>query len=541
VSGRVQRLCAGVLVILTLEACQSLTQPAPNQGDAAHADDARSVAATPSDAKSADGKIIAWKEHLVDDESTNGGLALRGGDGLITADIDKDGFVDIVSVHEDSHHLRIAFGSARPDVWVNITLASGAAVAAIEDVAVGDINGDGWPDLVAACEEAHLLYLQNPGAGARKEPWPQLIPAITQGRGSWLRVFIADMDQDGHPDVLGANKGAVDIVDPSLPITLRPTSLFLIDGDPLEQANWREQVLSREAVPNTAMPVDIDDDGDLDVLVAGRLSQQMTLLEVTGFRQTGGVDVRPHPIRIEAGFPVPGQWQGTSSAFQSVFADLDGDGRKDLIVAVHESPQALRASPLMASLGWLKQPSRLDDPWLYYRIGDILPDVVIGIALADLNGNGHLDAVVGGYSGLNIIAGSYSGASREVDDPRVSAASTVGRMAWFENSGDPRSSWKRHDISRRVRGMYDAFVPRDMDGDGDIDLIATRGNSGDLDGVFWLEQIRADAPQPALTLARKVDSRALPLPPLDWADRYQEEVRFIAPNRVAPTPRERKP
>jgi hypothetical protein len=540
VTGHVQCLCACVLVILTLAACQSVTQPVPNQGAAAQAEEAQSVAATPSDARSTDGKIIAWKEHLVDDESTNGGLAIRGGDGLITADIDKDGFVDIVSVHEDSHHLRIAFGSTQPDVWTNVTVASGDAVASIEDVAVGDINGDGWPDLVAACEEAHLLYLQNPGAGARREPWPQLIPAIAQGRGSWLRVFIADMDQDGKLDVVGANKGAVDIIDPSLPRTRRPTSLFLIDGDPLEQASWREQVLSSEEVPNTAMPVDIDDDGDLDVLVAGRLSQEMTLLEVTGFREEGGIDVLPHPIRIKAGFPVPAQWRGTSSAFQSAFADLDGDGRKDLIVAVHESPQALHASPLMASLGWLKQPRQLDEPWTYYRIGDILPDVVIGIALTDINGDDHLDAIIGGYSGLNIIAGSYSGASREMDDPRVSAASTVGRIAWFESPVDPRSSWKRHDISRRVRGMYDAFVPRDMDHDGDIDLIATRGNSGNLDGVFWLEQVRSDKPQPALIMARKIDSRALPLPPLDWADKYNEEVRFVAPNRIEPTPKKRK-
>jgi hypothetical protein len=349
------------------------------------------------------------------------------------------------------------------------------------------------------------------------------------------------MDQDGRLDVLAANKGSADIIDPSLPSARRSTSLFLVSGDPLHQASWREQELSRESVPNTAMPVDIDDDDDLDVLVAGRLSQQMALLEVTGFREAGGVDVLSHPIRIEAGFPVPEQWRGASSAFQSAFADLDADGRKDLVVAVHETPQALHASPLAASLGWLKQPGSLDDAWTYHRIGDILPDVVVGIALADINGDGHPDAIVGGYSGLNIIAGSYSGASREADDPRVGAASTVGRMAWFENPGNPRLAWKRHDISRRVRGMYDGFVPRDLDRDGDIDLIATRGNSGNLDGVVWLEQVRSATPQAALTLARSADSRALPLPPPDWADRYREEVKFVAPNKTDQAPKQRKP
>ncbi|MCB1589496.1 MAG: hypothetical protein KDI56_11390, partial [Xanthomonadales bacterium] len=94
--------------------------------------------------------------------------------------------------------------------------------------------------------------------------------------------------------------------------------------------------------------------------------------------------------------------------------------------------------------------------------------------------------------------------------------------------------WKRHDISRRVRGMVDAFVPRDLDGDGDVDFIATRGNSGRLDGVFWLEQVRTDGPQPAFLPARSQDSRALPLPPSDWRDHYVAAVRFVAPNKVAP-------
>ena len=521
--------CLSLGLMLCLTGCE-LSTDAPGPGPLA----VLSVAATPTLARSADGQHISWREHLIDDEQSNGGVPIRGGDGLVVADLDRDGYIDIISVHEDSNHLRVAYGSGEPDIWHNVTIAHGSVVAAIEDVAVGDLNGDGWPDLVAACEEAHLAYFQNPASGARQQSWPHLIPAITQGRGSWLRVFVADLDRDGRLDVLGANKGAADIIDPAAPSASRPTSLFLLDGDPLLQTSWREQELSREVVPNTAMPVDIDGDGDLDVLTAARLQQRMAILEVTGSLPDGGVTLQAHPIAIEAGFPVPADWRGSSSAFQSAFADLDGDSRPDLIVAVYEGPQPEPASPLLAGLGWLRQPEQLDQPWTYHRIGDILPDVVVGIALADIDGDGDLDAITGGYSGLNILAGSYSGASREFDEPSVTASSTVGRMAWFENPGDARSRWKRHDISRRVRGMVDAFVPRDLDGDGDVDLIATRGNSGRLDGVFWLEQVRTDGPQPAFLPARSQDSRALPLPPSDWRDHYAAAVRFVAPNKVAP-------
>jgi len=514
---------------LLAASCQAIS-PATTSGNTV-----LTVADTPTTAVAADGLYISWKEHRIDDEKLSGGTPIRGGDGLAMADIDGDGIEDIVSVHEDSNHLRIAFGTPDPDRWISITVGQGSEVAAIEDVAIGDINGDGWPDLVAACEEAHLIYFQNPGVHSRTARWPRLIPEATQGRGSWLRAFIVDLNQDGRMDVLAPNKGAADIIDPvTAGPTDRSTSLFVIDGDPLEQSAWHEQVLFRKGVPNTAMPVDIDDDGDLDVLAAERLKQQLTMLETVEARARDGVLVRPHPIRIEAGLEASPNWRASSGALQSEFADLDGDGRKDLVVAVTEFPGQTGNPNGDWRLGWLRQPDSLDRPWTYFPIGDTLPDVVVGIALADIDGDGDLDAMTGGYSGLNILTGAYSGASRDEDDPGVTAASTVGRIAWFENPDDPRRAWRRHDVSRRVRGMYDMFVPRDLDGDGDIDFVATRGNSGRFDGVFWLEQVRTAEPRAAFTPARAEESRALPLPPPNWMDIYNESSTFIPPNHARP-------
>jgi hypothetical protein len=88
----------------------------------------------------------------------------------------------------------------------------------------------------------------------------------------------------------------------------------------------------------------------------------------------------------------------------------------------------------------------------------------------------------------------------------------LGRLGWFENPGDLTSGWTRHDISRRKRGMFDKFIARDMDADGDIDFVSTRGNSGQLDGVFWLEQVRSNEPKPAFHPARAKDSQSMPLP-----------------------------
>ena len=491
----------------------------------------QTVADTLTRARAQNGSYISWREHLIDDEGINGGVPIRGGDGLAMADIDRDGFPDIVSVHEDSNHLRIAFGTADADRWELVTVAEGPSVAAIEDVAIGDLNGDGWPDLVAACEEAHLLFLANPGAGARSGAWQAMIPEITKGRGSWLRVFIEDITGDGRPDIVAANKGASDIIDPSAPREDRTTSLFTLTGDPLRQDAWHEQALFARDVPNTAMPVDIDADGDFDVLAAARRLEEIYILENTGVTPDGLVQIFPRPIKIVQGNG-PSHCDIRSSAFQSAFADLDGDGRLDLIVGAMERCGDQRAPRGLPALGWLRQPEDLQKPWVYYRIGDILPDMVIGIILADFDGDGDLDAVIGGYSGLNILGGGYSGDARDFDSPAVTPSSSVGRIAWFENPGDPKHGWMRHDVSRRVRGMYDAFIARDMDEDGDIDLIATRGNSGQFDGVFWLEQIRSAEPRAAFVPARSSESRPLPLPPKNWIENYRREQTLIAPNKA---------
>ena len=85
------------------------------------------------------------------------------------ADLDKDGYLDIISVHEldteygfPEGYVRIAWGSQDPLTWISTTLASGSEAPSAEDVDVADADGDGWLDIVVACELAQLVYFKNP-------------------------------------------------------------------------------------------------------------------------------------------------------------------------------------------------------------------------------------------------------------------------------------------------------------------------------------------------------------------------------------------
>lgn len=486
---RIRSFFPGILLICCTIIISGCTNKSGKRGGNDRDEENVPVAYRITEAKSSDGHFISWKEHLIDGPDVSG-VPLSGGDGLVMADLDMDGHQDILSVHEGDTaadgiprgYIRLAFGSGDPDTWELVTLAEGPDAGAAEDVAVGDLNGDGWPDVMAACELAHLIYFQNPGKQVRTGSWEKLLLPGTLGRGSFIRVFIADFDNDGRLEVTSPNKGSQH---PGLKTSrLHPISWFQVTGDPLDGNSWKEHELTRVDIPENARPYDLDRDGDLDIIGGSRGEERIMWFENIGASPPVFLE---HAIRIrKEGKNVP------VTGVNIDFHDFNHDGLPDIVIFV---------SPLKSNFGWIAQPQDPADDWEFTRIGTVSPDHLMGVVLADINDDGHPD----------VMTGAYSSSPRTKDGDKT-VNDVLGRLAWFENPGSTYGPWIRHDFSRRIRGMYDKFIPLDMDHDGDTDFVTTRGNSFPYDGVLWLEQLRSEEPGQRFFPARKSESRPMGLP-----------------------------
>ena len=274
--------------------------------------------------------------HVVIDDSVKDPWA------KIIADIDRDGFADIV-----------IGGGAGPLVWYHYPDWAKAVIAEggyrTVDGEAGDIDGDGDLDIVLG----GLIWYENP------------LPKSDPARTRWVAhriadhrthdIELADLDKDGDLDIVtrdqsdfGANAG---------------DKVFLWCQEKGDK--WTHRVIACPHGEGLALG-DVDRDGDPDIVIGG-----------LWFENTGGI--------LDGAWPAHRFCQWHPSASVEV-ADINGDGRSDIVL----SPSELAGN--WYRLSWFESPADPRQPeWAEHVIADPTECVIHGLATADFNGDGAVD------------------------------------------------------------------------------------------------------------------------------------------------------
>jgi len=345
---------------------------------------------------------------------------------VTAADLNGDGTLDLIVANLSDNKISVllnttAPGATTPSFSAQTTFTAGSSPVYVTAV---DLNGDGKPDVIVANQADNTVsVLLNTTAPGATTPSFAAQQTFATGAGP-VFVATADINGDGLADLVTANANGNGVS--VLLNTTTPGSATLSFA--------AHQDFAAGSLPRSVAAADVNGDGKPDLIVANRLDNTVSVLLNT-----------TAPGAATPSFAAQ-QTFATGSAPSSVSAaDLNGDGRPDVIVADASSGSVSvlvnTTAPGASSATFSGQQT--------FAAGNAPSSVTS----ADVNGDGKPDLIVANQNS-NTLSVLLNTTAPGATMPSFAAGTSFGA------------------------GMQPgAVIAADINGDGKLDLLVA--NSGD--------------------------------------------------------------
>ena len=418
------------------------------------------------------------------------GLAFVDPESVTIADVNGDGFADVISSNDFSSDVTVLLGNGDGTVQVPTVGYTGGGYF-FSPAIVADFNGDGLADIMVPDEQFSLVYMKGYGDGTFRAAVDYYTPSSDHGEPSGNDIATGDFNGDGLPDVVIGNTS--DLAGGITVFLSRP------DGTMQPGVNYGSGgFLGYVAV------ADFDGDGKLDIAATDSSTGMVQIFKGAGdgtftlgtayatgagASQSSGIvvsdfDQDGHPDLAVAnflgsnvgvllndgsgGFLAPVTYATCSGATQITAADLNGDGFPDLL------------TPLPTCTGMTVLLNNGDGTGTFKGAVDFgVGNSPVQVAVGDLNEDGKVDLAitmddpVNGH-GITVALGKGDGTFTVVNTPGV--------IPPYPTTLKPN-----------YYSPYPAYIKMvDLDGDGHLDLVYTNQNFGTVgvmygkgDGTFY--------------------------------------------------------